>query len=559
MTVIVDIYCRISTEAQDDNTSLDEQERAGREYCEDHGLIVGMVHRETYTGFKYRERKKLSLMRERYQTGVIQGVVFRTYDRLARRAVHQAILLEEMEHLEVEVHCSHEQLDDTFEGKMTRMLLGLLAEYEWEKIRERTMTGLRNKALEGVYVTGRKLPYGWQFTYDDKGNRQEVIHEPEQVKHIRWMADEYGNKGTSTIDIAKSLNERKIHTPLGDENTQWHPVMIRRILSNHKLIGKAQVFGNYPSVAKHQIEPVELPDGTFPAIISEELFWKIQDRLARNKDEATRKSAQPEEFLLRAGYLFCGMCGRKMHTRIDRDKRNKTTYERFLYRCRPYDGSGNYVCEGQEFRAEVADQWVMEQLLLLAEHTELIAQAIQLARSAGAVEADVKALDASITLWEQKAQNYLEDLDDPTLRGDSRATIRHSLNLANQHLEQLRFERSQVLLGMIDREREKQAYEDILAWCQTVKEARGELSYQRKRDFLHMMGIMVIADRDQDGMLDLSMEIALPEIKELITSAIRTEEQHRSILCGKGRRLGRTMSKRFPSCARGQRRVPPGG
>jgi hypothetical protein len=93
-------------------------------------------------------------------------------------------------------------------------------------------------------------------------------------------------------------------------------------------------------------------------------------------------------------------------------------------------------------------------------------------------------------------------------------------NLANQHLAQLKSERSLVLLGMIDRERERQAYNDILAWCQKVKESRDELTYPQKRDFLHMMGIVVVAKRGLDGQLDLSMEIELPEIKDLISSSV---------------------------------------
>ena len=32
-----------------------------------HGLIVGMVHHEIYSGYYYRERKKLTLMRDRYR------------------------------------------------------------------------------------------------------------------------------------------------------------------------------------------------------------------------------------------------------------------------------------------------------------------------------------------------------------------------------------------------------------------------------------------------------------------------------------------------------------
>src|SRR5947207_15913888 len=92
--IVVDIYCRVSTDPQEDNTSFDEQEAAGREYCREHGLIVGMVHRETWSGYQYRERKKLSLMRERYREGKIQGVVIRTLDRLSRSQTHVAILME---------------------------------------------------------------------------------------------------------------------------------------------------------------------------------------------------------------------------------------------------------------------------------------------------------------------------------------------------------------------------------------------------------------------------------------------------------------------------------
>ena len=94
MAAVVDIYCRISTDPQEENTSLDEQERAGREYCAEHGLIVGQVHREIWTGYQYRERKKLTHMRERYRGGKIQEVVTRTLDRLSRSQTHVAILME---------------------------------------------------------------------------------------------------------------------------------------------------------------------------------------------------------------------------------------------------------------------------------------------------------------------------------------------------------------------------------------------------------------------------------------------------------------------------------
>lgn len=121
MVICVDIYCRVSTDQQEDNTSLDEQEDIGRKYCADNGLIVGIVHRETFSGYVYREREKLGLLRERYATGKIQGVVIRTLDRLSRSQVHNAILMEEMDHHSITLHCVKESIDDSPMGKFIRM------------------------------------------------------------------------------------------------------------------------------------------------------------------------------------------------------------------------------------------------------------------------------------------------------------------------------------------------------------------------------------------------------------------------------------------------------
>src|SRR5260370_39619603 len=168
-TPIVDIYCRISTDPQEDNTSLDEQEAGGREYCRQNGLIVGMVHRETFSGYQYRERKKLESMRVRYREGKVQGVVIRTLDRLSRSQTHVAILIEEMEHYGITLYSVKEVIDDTPMGKFARMVLAFVAEMEREKIMDRTITGKVNKAREGKRVSGTKPLYGWKWVLNHKG------------------------------------------------------------------------------------------------------------------------------------------------------------------------------------------------------------------------------------------------------------------------------------------------------------------------------------------------------------------------------------------------------
>lgn len=70
---------------------------------------------------------------------------------------------------------------------------------------------------------------------------------------------------------------------------------------------------------RHKIErPLEehitLPEGTIPAIVTPELFAAVQEKLTRNKIEAARNNRDPETFLLRAGFILCGYCGKKVHT-----------------------------------------------------------------------------------------------------------------------------------------------------------------------------------------------------------------------------------------------------
>ena len=171
---VVDIYCRVSTDPQEDNTSLDEQEATGRAYCQQHGLIIGLVHREVSSGYQYREREKLGLMRERYRSGKIQGVVIRTLDRLSRNQVHNAILMEKMEQHTVALHCVKEAIDDTPMGKFIRMILSFVAEMEREKIMDRTMTGRINRVKMGEAREGPKPLYG--YIWHDKEKKRLPHH-----------------------------------------------------------------------------------------------------------------------------------------------------------------------------------------------------------------------------------------------------------------------------------------------------------------------------------------------------------------------------------------------
>ena len=471
--IVVDIYCRVSTDPQEDNSSLDEQEAAGRAYCAEHGYVVGMVHREVFSGYQYREREKLELMRERYRDGKIQGVVIRTLDRLSRSQVHNAILMEEMEHHDITLHCVKENIDDSPMGKFVRMVLAFVAEMEREKIMDRTMTGRTNAVKAGKMkaLSAHKMRYGYQW--EDPQKKDKIILNKKEAAVIRWMAIKYA-RGTSAEQLRKTLKEWGIPSPMGVE---WSDFTIVTLLSDRRITGtNVQAFRHKESRYKSHHDTIDLPDGIWPRIISNELFARIQRRLETNKAQATRSSKRPEEFLLRAGYVRCAVCKAVMRTCYD--DRRKLTY---TYRCKAHG-----IIPSKQLDAAI---W--QKMQQLADHVTLIEEAIALATQDRRLENNVKAIEASITKWQAAADSYLADLSNATLNGRSKAAILKQMNDANEMVLQLEAERAQLLAGLVNKEREQAAYQEILAWCKQVKEAREEMTYQRKRDFLDMLGIVV--------------------------------------------------------------------
>src|SRR5579884_3296232 len=225
---VVDIYCRVSTDLQEDNTSLDEQEAVGRAYCQEHGLVVGLIHREVWSGYQYRERERLSLMRERYRNGKIQGVVIRTLDRLSRSQVHNAILMEEMEHHKVTLHCVKEAIDDTPMGKFTHMILSFVAEMEREKTLDRTMSGRISMAKQGAFKEGPKPLYGYKW-HDEQTKDYRIIDEPAAAVCL-WLHEQF-DQGKGPRALLREVVTK-------DPNRKWTRGAIHQILSDPRRTGK---------------------------------------------------------------------------------------------------------------------------------------------------------------------------------------------------------------------------------------------------------------------------------------------------------------------------------
>jgi hypothetical protein len=265
--------------------------------------------------------------------------------------------------------------------------------------------------------------------------------------------------------------------------------------------------------AKQHLDPVDLPDGTYPAILSNEIYAKVLERVEIAAKKSIRHSRCPEMFLLRSGLARCAYCNYAMATRSYVDHYGKT---RYMYYCANY-----FKCQAFNVSAEKLDSAVWDMFIQLADHVALLEESIELAMKHCSIDNDLRATEATLADWQAKVTNYEEDLKDSGLRGDTRAGIRNLLNTAYAMVEQLEKDRAELIMFTIDRNKERQDYECVLEWCKKVKSERGELSYTEKRDFLRMLGTTVRVNRlSKRGAQPIwDIRVSLPAIQEIIYQA----------------------------------------
>ena len=99
----------------------------------------------------------------------------------------------------------------------------------------------------------------------------------------------------------------------------------------------------------------------------------------------------------------------------------------------------------------------------------MLEESIELAIKNSSSVDDLRAVEFALQEWKDKVANFENDLDDVTLRGDTRVGIRNLLNNAYAMVEKLEQERAEVAVFTVNRDKEREEYEKILEWCKTVK------------------------------------------------------------------------------------------
>lgn len=525
------IYTRVSTGKQEDEgTSLITQLDECRRYAHAKGYAVVSEYQEVYTGTALYERPRLSVLREAIRAKTIDGVIAYAIDRLSRDATHLGVILSEADHKGVTVEFVSEPLDDSPEGQLIRFIKGYAAKIEHAKIKDRSKRGREHRAKSGKPIPGGSPPLGYQWSREwiQTGTTEEIGHftvsgydlDPDTKEVARRIFFDV-IAGVSLTKLSAALNAEGV--PTSKYGRQWYHTTLRAILKNPIYKGEPESLKSIHELVKGKRSPVrqrpenERVKGTAPAIVSPEEWQAANDQLARNRREAVRESAEPELYLLRAGFIRCGYCGGPVTA--GRIKNRRTNIP--SYRCSPQNKYIHGCPGGGAIAAHKLDAAVWEKVETIRAHPERLLAEIEADltgedTSAADLEAVNRELDR-ITRSQTITANAVAKLDN----AEAAEPLLAKLEILAKQKLQLKAERESIE----SRRSELVAGQELLQRMYQELERRteepDELTYQEKRHALRRFGFSVkLWKQDHDPRY---------QIASAIDTAALVEQFHREL------------------------------
>jgi site-specific DNA recombinase len=383
------IYARVSSDRQRREQTIHSQTAALRELAAARGLLIAddLVFEDEGVSGAVLRRPALERLRDVAVEGRFEVLLCHAPDRLARRYAYQVLLLEEFQRAGIEVVFAKEpERSGTPEDELLRQFQGMIAEYERAQIAERCRRGKLHRARAGAVSVLARAPYGYRYV--KKSEHADALFEIDEAEApvVREIFRRYLEEDDSIAKIVRWLAAQGVPTRTG--KTGWNNATIWGMLRNPAYAGQAAYGKTHATgqpvretrqarqrgqrsarLAREQVSPEEWKRIEVPALISEEQFALVQERLRRNNRFSPRNTCRPS---LLQGILVCRECGYAYYRCSTRSKNGKL---REYYRCSGTDGHRRpegRVCDNRPVRLAEVDELVWTRVLGLLEDPTLI-------------------------------------------------------------------------------------------------------------------------------------------------------------------------------------------
>ena len=280
------IYARYSSDSQREE-SIEGQLRECTEYAERNGITVLRSYIDRALSARTADRPEFQNMIKDSEQKLFDVVLIWKLDRFSRDRYDSAHYKRILKKNGVKVVSVKENISDGPEGIILESMLEGYAEYYSAELSEKIQRGQKENALK-CKNNGGNTPLGYVVGTDGV-----LAVDPLTAPLVTEIFTLY-DSGESISEITASLNGRGLKTKKGKA---------------FKIGGVSLILKNRKYIGEYQYGSVIIPKG-IPAIIDDDLFDRVQRRMAFNK-KAPAKAKATEEYLLTTK-LFCGTCERLM-------------------------------------------------------------------------------------------------------------------------------------------------------------------------------------------------------------------------------------------------------
>lgn len=280
------IYARYSSDNQREE-SIEGQLRECTAYCKKNDITILRTYIDRAMSAKTDHRPDFQRMIKDSAKGLFDVIIVWKLDRFARNRYDSAHYKAQLRKYGVKVLSATENISEGPEGIILESMLEGMAEYYSAELSEKVIRGHTENALKCKYNGGTPT-FGYVI---DKDKYYQI--DPHTAPVVLESFTRYAN-GTTMKEVMQYLVESGFTTVRGrkiDLN------FISRLLKNRKYIGEYSY--------RHIVTP-----GGIPAIVPQDLFDRVQQRLEVNRKAPARHKAE-DDYLLTTK-LFCGTCGAMM-------------------------------------------------------------------------------------------------------------------------------------------------------------------------------------------------------------------------------------------------------
>ena len=378
------IYARVSTSRQARDQSIEQQVERLKSHTQQEGWTLEeerVYLDEGYSGASLN-RPGLDALRDAAAMTEFDVLLVAAPDRLARKYVHQVLLIEELQGRGCRVEFVERPMSQDPNDQLLLQIRGAVAEYERTLITERMRRGRLAKLRAGQLLPWMRVPFGYRTNPERPRDPAGLRVEEYEAAIVRQMFPWYLEHGATLGGIARRLTDGGILTPTGKSG--WSRGTVRGILRNPAYVGVANGNTTRQVPAKARRSPL-LPVGpgvtngrrpreewipvTVPAIVSQGTFEMVVEKLSHNRKCSPRNNKSHS--YLRRTLVSCGACKQGSNARTTWDGRS-------YYVCR---GRSSVVSE-QRCRTRFApatqlDELVWEDLCEVLTHPEHIGFALE--------------------------------------------------------------------------------------------------------------------------------------------------------------------------------------